>query len=67
MIADRHYWSTADGRLVPTGHIDAEVLAYPAGSEMPDDAARLAGLLEAPATKQAGPAANKSRAKTADK
>lgn len=32
-----HMWRTADGRLVPTGHLDAEILAYPAGTELTED------------------------------
>lgn len=74
MKAPHHLWRTADGRLVQTGHLDAEVLAYPAGSEIPDDEARKLGLLDEkkPAkadadTKQATPAANKQRGKAADK
>lgn len=69
MIADRHYWRTADGRLVPTGHLDAEVLVYAKGDELPDDAARQAGLLDPPkpAAKQAERPADKSRARLADK
>jgi hypothetical protein len=68
MIAERHYWRTADGRLVHTGHIDAEVLAYPAGSEIPDDVARAAGLLDPPVqAKQAPKPADKARAKPAEK
>lgn len=46
MKADRHYWRTADGRHVTTGHVDAEILAYPAGDELPDDVARELGLLD---------------------
>lgn len=70
MIADRHYWRTADGRLVPTGHIDAEVLAYPSGTELPDEVARDLGLLDPPkpaAAKQAPKATTKQAAKPADK
>ena len=80
MIADRHYWRTADGRLVETGHLDAEILAYPAGSEIPDDVAQelIAAATDPeresdsepdpePPRKQARPAANKARAKPADK
>jgi hypothetical protein len=66
MIADRHYWRTADGRLVPTGHLDAEVLAYPAGDTLPDDVAQDLGLL-GDKPKQAAPPAIKARAKPADK
>lgn len=70
MIADRHYWRTADGRLVPTGHLDAEVLVYPAGAELPDDVARDLGLLDPPtkqATKQDAKPADKARSRAADK
>jgi predicted alternative tryptophan synthase beta-subunit len=67
MIADRHYWRTADGRLVETGHSDAEVLAYTAGDEIPDDVARKNGLVPAPEAKHAPAPANKARGKTADK
>lgn len=70
MIADRHYWRTKDGRFVPTGHPDAEVLAHPAGSELPDDVARDLGLLDPPAKeapKQAPKPADKSRKPADDK
>lgn len=68
-LADRHYWRTADGRLVPTGHLDAEVLVYPKGTELPDEVAYDLGLLERPkpVAKQAERPADKSRARPADK
>lgn len=68
MKADRHYWRTADGRLVHTGHLDAEVLAYPAGSDLPDDVVRDLGLLDPPPqVKQVVKPGDKARAKPADK
>lgn len=68
-LADQHYWSTADGRFVPTGHVDAEILAYAKGDDLPDDVALAVGLLDPPkpAAKQADRAADKSRARSADK
>lgn len=62
MIADRHYWRTADGRFVPTGHPDGEVLAYAKGDEMPDEVANEVTKpkqVEKPATKQAAKPADK--------
>jgi hypothetical protein len=67
IAADRHYWRTADGRLVPTGHPDAEVLAYPAGDDLPDEVARELGLLDPPQAKQAPKPAAKQAAKPANK
>jgi hypothetical protein len=58
IIAKEHYWRTADGRIVRTGDVDADVLAYPAGDSLPDDVARELGLLDPPkkAEKPAKPA-----------
>jgi hypothetical protein len=68
IIADRHYWRTADGRLVPTGHPDGEVLAYAKGDTLPDEVAKQLGLLDPPAPpKQAVKPADKSRTRTSDK
>lgn len=69
MIADRHYWRTADGRFVPTGDLDAETLVYAKGDEIPADVARKVGLLDPPkpAAKQADRPADKSRTRPADK
>ena len=69
ILADQHYWHTADGRYVPTGHVDAEALAYAKGDELPDDVARAVGLLEPPkpAAKQAARPADKSHTRSADK
>lgn len=69
ILADQHYWNTADGRLVPTGDVDAETLAYAKGDDLPDDVARAVGLLDPPkpAAKQADKPADKSRARPADK
>jgi hypothetical protein len=69
VIVDRHYWRTADGRMVPTGDLEAEVLVYAKGDEVPDDEALKAGLLDPPkpAAKQAAKPADKSRASSADK
>lgn len=67
MIADRHYWRTADGRLVPTGHVDAQVLAYPKGDDIPDDVATELGLLDPPSNKQtAAKPADKARTRPTD-
>lgn len=66
IFADRHYWRTADGRLVGTGHPDAEILAYPKGDPLPEDVARDLGLLDPPAKAAVKPA-DKARAKPADK
>lgn len=41
---ETHKWRTADGKLVDTGHPAAAVLAYPAGSEIPEDIAEHEGL-----------------------
>lgn len=76
MKADRHYWRTADGRYVETGHLDAEVLAFPAGSDLPDELARELGLFgdepkkakqAAAEEKQAPAPATKQRSRSADK
>ena len=54
MILDRHWWRTAIPReLVPDGHPDADELAYPAGSEIPDEIAVLLGLMKPSAVKPA--------------
>jgi hypothetical protein len=59
---ERHKWWTADrSRLVDSGDPGAAFLAYPAGSEVPDDEARRVGLLLVP------PGGPKSRAKPPDK
>lgn len=42
-----HLWRTPDGRLVPTGHADATVLAYPAGTEMAESEACARGIIAA--------------------
>lgn len=65
MILDRHWWRTADGRLVPDGDPDAAILAYPHGHEIPDHLAEKVGL--AAAVKQAAQPANKMAARPADK
>jgi hypothetical protein len=78
MVPDRHWWRTADGRLVPHGHPDALFLAYAKGIEVPDHLAEQIGL--APAVrafaradvpdepgKQASPPADKMSARPADK
>jgi hypothetical protein len=69
ILADQHYWHTADGRYVPTGDVDADTLAYAKGDELPDDVALAVGLLDPPkpAAKQADKPADKSRARSADK
>jgi hypothetical protein len=41
----RHLWRTKDGRLVPTGHIDAQILAYARHDHIPDDIAAREGLI----------------------
>jgi hypothetical protein len=68
-LADQHYWHTADGRYVPTGHLDAETLAYAKGDELPDEVALAVGLLDPPKppAKQAERPADKSRARSGDK
>lgn len=67
MKADRHYWATTDGRLVPTGHPDAGVLTYPKGDDIPDDVAQELGLIEsAPAKQATAKPADKARAKPTD-
>jgi hypothetical protein len=35
--ATKHIWQTVDGRYVPTGHLDAAVLAAAPGDEEPVD------------------------------
>lgn len=65
MILDKHWWLTADGRLVPDGDPDARILAYPRGHEIPDHLAEKAGL--AAAVKQADKPADKRGRKPADK
>lgn len=67
MILDRHWWRTADGRLVPDGHPDAAVLAYPRHTEIPDDVARKLGIAAEPEAKERRPGANKARGKSGDK
>jgi hypothetical protein len=70
VIADRHYWRTSTGGLVPTGHPDAEVLAYPAGDDLPDEVARELGLADPPRAtpaKQAPKSASKLATKPANK
>jgi len=47
MVPDRHWWRTADGRLVPHGHEDALFLAYAKGIEVPDHLAEQIGLAHA--------------------
>lgn len=48
MKHDAHIWRTGDGRHVPHGHLDAAILAYPAGDDVPDHVlAELAGDDEA--------------------
>ena len=67
---DKHLWRTAQGdRLVETGHPDAAFLAYPAGSDIPDDEAARYGLKSKPkpADKAAAKPADKAVAKPADK
>lgn len=69
---DKHIWRTADGRLVPTGHADAAVLAYAAGQDVTDDEARrleLADVYPQPTagTKVAPRAADKLAAQSANK
>lgn len=34
MLIKQHLWRTASGKLVATGHLEAETLAYPAGTEL---------------------------------
>lgn len=44
MRIDRHWWRTNDGRLVPDGHPEAALLAFPRGHEIPDLVAKKTGL-----------------------
>lgn len=71
MILDRHWWKTADGRLVPDGDPDARILAYPRGHDIPDALAERAGLTaaveRAAGAKQQPKPANKMAAKPSDK
>lgn len=67
---DKHLWRTARGdRLVETGHPEAAVLAYPAGTEIPDSEAAKHGLkaTSKPADKAVEKAADKSVAKADNK
>ncbi|MFD6069436.1 hypothetical protein [Amycolatopsis lurida] len=41
---DKHIWRTADGNFVEHGHPDAAILAFPAGTEVPDADAKRFGL-----------------------
>lgn len=69
MIIESHLWETADGRLVETGHPDAAVLAYPAGTEISDEEAEKRGLKKAdkPADKQAAKSQDKQAEPPANK
>lgn len=61
-----HLWRTNKGDLVPTGHEDAAILAYPAGTELTDDEAEKQGLLKAkpkPHDKAASQSSNKAAEK----
>lgn len=57
-----HLWRTRDGRLVPTGHPDAQTLAYAAGDHITDDLAVREGLkaMERPRDKSMPKPADKS-------
>lgn len=66
MKAPHHLWSTKDGRLVRTGDLDAEILAYPAGADLPDDVADKLGLVDQPLKRAVKPT-DKARTKQADK
>lgn len=73
MKATERIYRTRDGRLVKEGHLDAAFLAYPPGSQIPDDEARANGLLEDEKPALRRPAKNRTRhqdkaaAKPADK
>lgn len=41
----KHIWRTADGDLVPHGHLEAAFLQYPAGTELTDHDAEENGVL----------------------
>lgn len=45
---EKHLWRTEDGRLVETGHPDAAVLAFAAGTELADAVAEQQGLKSKP-------------------
>jgi hypothetical protein len=42
---ERHLWRTKDGRLVPTGDLDAWILAYAKGDQIPEEIALREGLI----------------------
>lgn len=69
MIVDQRIYRTADGRLCSEGDPEAAFLVYPAGTELSDEEARRAGLLEEkkPAAKMADKLADKAADKPADK
>lgn len=70
MNAGQRLWRTADGKLVPDGHPDAETLAYGPADEVTGDDVKLVPKAKpdkAETTKQVEPASNKAVKQAANK